>query len=144
MSAFFACAATIDAAVSASILKDEPLSPKVATELGRAMWALNAEAVRWRYDLDTGTEEECAEHAANLAEAAAYTWAPRDLALAVTVKSLDCLHYQCCEGPARDTALYRRLTALTNGFDAGGIREGEAYARAPWGLTPSEYQAATA
>ena len=50
------------------------------------------------------------------------------------VKSLDCLHYQCCEGPVRDTPLYGRLTALSIDFDGGGVRETLAYARAPWRL----------
>ena len=134
MSAFFVAPATIDAAVSAFIAKEGPLSLEAATELGRALWAMNAEAVRWRYDLDTGTEAERAEHAASVAEAAAYEWTPRELALAVMVKSLDCLHYQCCEGPVPETALYGRLTALSNAFDAGGLRETEAYEQAPWGL----------
>ena len=110
------------------------MSLETATDLGRALWALNAEAVRWRYDLDTGTEAERAEHVANLAELAGYAWTARDLALAVIVKSLDCLHYQCCEGPVRETALYGRLTALANHHDASGVRETDAYRRAPWGL----------
>lgn len=134
MSAFFVASATIDAAVAAFIAHEVPLSLEAATALGRALWALNAEAVRWRYDLDTGTEDERAEHAASVAEEAAYEWTPRGLTLAVVVKSLDCLHYQCCEGPARETGLYGRLTALSNAFDAGGVRETEAYERAPWGL----------
>lgn len=134
MSAFFVAPATIDAAVAAFIAHEGPLSLEAATALGRVLWALNAEAVRWRYDLGAGSEAERAEHAASMAEAAAYEWTPRDLAEAVMVKSLDCLHYQCCEGPVRETVLYGRLTTLSNAFDAGGIRETEAYERAPWGL----------
>ena len=134
MSTFFVPPATIDATVTAFIAEGGPLSLEAATELGRALWALNAEAVRWRYDLDTGTPEARAEHAINLAAVAAYAWTQRDLTPAVMVKSLDCLLYQCCDGPVRETALYGRLTALANHHDAGGVRETEDYQRAPWGL----------
>lgn len=134
MSTFFVAPATIDAAVAAFIADEGPLTSEAATELGRALWALNAEAVRWRYNLDTGTEAERAEHAANLAQAAAYAWTPRALTTAVMVKSLDCLHYQCCEGPLRETTLYGRLTALANWHDASGVRETDEYDRAPWAL----------
>ena len=51
MSAFFVGSVTIDAAVAAFIMEDGPLSLEAATALGRALWALNAEAVRWCYDL---------------------------------------------------------------------------------------------
>ena len=64
------------------------------------------------------------------------------------VKSLDCLLYQCCEGPVRDAALYGRLVDLANGFDAGGVRDTDAYERAPWGMDEaapaSELEAGTA
>ena len=131
MSAFFVARATIDAALTLFIAREAPLSPEAATDLGRGLWAMNAEAVRWRYDLDTTAP---AEHAANLAAVAAYAWTPCNLNLAVLVKSLDCLHTQCCEGPVRDASLYGRLAALANRFDASGVRETEDYARAPWGL----------
>ena len=134
MSAFFVGPATIDATVAAFLAQEGPLDLTAATALGRALWAMNAEAVRWRYDLDTGTPEERAEHQANLAEIVGYVWTPRDLTEAVTVKSLDCLHYQCCEGPVRETALYGRLTALANHHDVSGVRETEEYERAPWGI----------
>ena len=134
MSAFFVAAATIDAAVSAFIAKDGPLSLDDATQLGRELWALNAEAVRWLYDLDTGGAEDREEHAANVREAAAYAWTPRDYTLAVMVKSLDCLHYQCFEGPIRETPLFQRLAALTARYDETGVQETVDYARAPWGL----------
>ncbi|TNC65797.1 hypothetical protein [Rubellimicrobium roseum] len=134
MSTFFVTRVTIDAAVAAFIAEGGPLSLEAATDLGRALWAMNAEAVRWRYDLDTGTPEEHAEHEANLAAVASYAWTPRDLALAVIVKSLDCLHNQCCEGPVCETALYGRLTALANHHDAGGVRDTAEYEQAHWGL----------
>jgi hypothetical protein len=130
MSTFFVARATIDAAVSAFIVKDGPLGLDAATALGRELWAMNAEAVRWRYDLDTC---EPVEHAGNVAAVAAYVWTPCDLSMAVLVKSLDCLHTQCCEGPVRETPLYGRLAALANRFDASGVRDTEDYARAPWG-----------
>ena len=134
MSTFFVAPATVDATVAAFIAAEGPLSLEAATALGRSLWALNAEAVRWRYDLDAGTPEERAEHAANLAAVAAYAWTPRDLTLAVMVKSLDCLHYQCCEGSVRETALCGRLTALANHHDASGVRDADEYDQAPWGL----------
>lgn len=141
MSAFFVARATIDATVSAFIAQEGPLSLDAATELGRALWAHNAEAVRWLYDLDTRGEEERLEHAANLAEVANYTWKPRALTLAVMVKSLRCLCYQCSEGPVMETALYERMDELCNGYEATGVYDTTAYQRAPWGLDdgwPSE------
>lgn len=141
MSAFFVGPATIDATVAAFLAQEGPLDLAAATALGRALWAMNAEAVRWRYDLDTGTEDERAEHAASVAEAAAYEWSLRETGEAVMAKALDCLLYQCCEGPVREVALYGRLVDLVNRFDASGVRDTEAYERAPWGLdegAPSE------
>lgn len=78
--------------MAALIAHESPLSLEASTALCRALGTLNAEPVRWHCDLDTGTEAERAEHAASLVEAAAYEWTPRELALAVMVKSLDCLH----------------------------------------------------
>jgi hypothetical protein len=115
MSAFFVARAAIGPALTLVTAEEGPLSPEAAADLGRALWGMNAEAVRWRYDLDTAAP---AEHAANLAAVAAYAWTPCNLPLAVLVKSLDCLHTQCCEGPVRLTFLYGRLTALAKRFDA--------------------------
>lgn len=134
MSAFFVARATIDATVALVIAEEGPLSPEGATDLGRALWAMNAEAVRWRYDLDTGTSKERAEHAANLAEVATYAWTPRDLDVAVFVKSLDCLVYQCAEGPCRETPLFQRLASVAISHTPSGIRETDSYRRAPRGL----------
>lgn len=130
MSAFFVAAATIDAAVSAFLAKEGPLSLEAATQLGCELWAMNAEAVRWLYDLDTGSDEDRQEHRANLADVAAYAWTPRLLTLAVMVKSLDCLHYQCCEGPIRNLPLHKRLAALTARYDETGVQETTEYERA--------------
>lgn len=94
--------------------------------------------MRWRYGLDTGSAEMRAEHEANLADVAAYAWTPMHLPLAMMAKSVDCLHYQCGEGPGRDTALFGRLTALAARFAASGIRATVAYARAPWGLEAAD------
>lgn len=134
MSAFFVAPATVDAAVSAVLAQEDPLSLDAAMRLGRASWAMNAEAVRWRYDLDTGDEQDRQEHAASLARVASYVWTPRRLTLAVMVKSLDCLHDQCVEGSVPDTALFQRLAALTARYGETGVRETDAYRRAPWGL----------
>lgn len=139
MSAFFVAAATIDAAVSAFIAKEGPLSLEQATQRGRELWAMNAEAVRWRYELDTRSEEDRQEHAANLAAVAAYAWTQRPLTLAVMVKSLDCLAYQCSEGPSRDMPLFRRLAALTRRYDEMGVQETTDYEQAPWGLDVTDF-----
>ena len=134
MSAFFVAPATIDAAVSAFIAKDGPLSLDAATELGRALWTMNAKAVCWRYGLDTVSDEHDQEHTANLADAAAYAWTSRPLTLAVMVKSLDCLFYQCSEGPVCNLPLFKRLEALTCQYEETGVQETVAYRQAPWGL----------
>lgn len=133
MSAIFVARANVDAAVGAFIAHEGPLSLEAATALGRALWAMNAEAVRWSYDLGTGTPEERAEHEAALAAASAYAWTPCDLSVAVMVNSLECLHQQCCEGHVRDTPLSGRLTALANHYDASSLRETNEYDRTPWG-----------
>ena len=134
MSAFFVAPATIDAAVSAFLAKEGPLSLEAATALGRALWAMNAEAVRWRYDLDTRSDEDRQEHTGNLADVAAYAWTSRALTLVVMVKSLDCLFYQCSEGPVCNLPLFKRLEALTCQYEETGVQETVAYRRAPWGL----------
>ena len=124
MSAFFVAAATI-------IAKEGPLSLEAATQLGRELWAMNAEAMRWLYDLDAGSDEDRQEHRANLADVAAYAWTPRTLTLTVMVKPLDCLNNQCFEGALRDTALFKRLSALTARYDEAGVQDTAEYRRAP-------------
>lgn len=126
MSAFFVSKEVIDDVVSLALLTTSVTrSPDEANQLGRALWAMNAEALNQRYDM-----EEC--DAVGLAEmrdlAAGYVFSNDLTTLAQRAKSARCLIYQCAEGNVPDTPLFKALEALTD-----RVGEPEGYDKAEWG-----------
>lgn len=127
MSAFFVSRQTIHDTVAAwCICHPMPRSTATLDSIGRQLWALNAEALRQRYRLDTTGPENAAELAEYLRDAAAYAYHPPcNASPAQLAKSANCLSYQCCEGDLPETSeLYRALDLLCKamgkpaGYDA--------------------------
>jgi hypothetical protein len=128
MSAFFVDPATVDAAVTAIIRAGVLMSLEEATNIGRGLWTLNAEAVHHRYG------ERAEEMVGSVEELAAYRWTPRNEPLPVLFKSLQCLLYQCDEGNVPEAELYQHTHALFDRLRATGIEKTPEYEAAPWGL----------
>ena len=112
MSAFFVSYGTVDDAVEAfREIARGPLDPDA---LGRALLAMNAEAMRQRYPQILTERLDCGriEHDVYLAAARAYRWCPGHPDGRQRAKSAACLAYQCHEGDVPGTPLYRRLDAV--------------------------------
>jgi hypothetical protein len=124
MSAFFVSYGTIDDTVDA--FREIERGPCDADALGRALLALNAEAMRQRYPQILTERLECGrtEHAAYIDAARAYTYRPGHKDPRQRAKSAACLAYQCTEGDVPETPLRwrrrwrRRIpgAAKKNGF----------------------------
>ena len=95
MSAFFVSRQTIHDAAQAWIeAHPQPRGLSPVNCIGRALWKMNAEALRQRYNLD-GTDEL----AGYVRCASAYVFVqPQNLSRAQMAKSVRCLRYQCSEG----------------------------------------------
>jgi hypothetical protein len=105
MSAFFVSYGTIDDTVDA--FREIERGPCDADALGRALLALNAEAMRQRYPQILTERLECGrtEHAAYIDAARAYTYRPGHKDPRQRAKSAACLAYQCTEGDVPETPL---------------------------------------
>lgn len=123
MSAYFVSRQTVHDAVTAwTWVFQQPRSQAQLDQIGRQLWAMNAEAIRQRYPSVIGTDEERDMTGA----AAAYAYRhPRNLTPAQMAKSAHCLRYQCSEGNVPETfPTYRYLDqaceAMGNppGYDA--------------------------
>jgi hypothetical protein len=133
MSAYFVEDATIDAAVTlldrAGRLRGNP------TQVGRAMLAMNLDAMLQRYPSIRGTDE-----ARDYAQRArSYNYKPRPEGQPTLCKSLECLLYQCAEGDVPETEMFKALdadlVALRPAKGRWPTPEWMEYQRAPWGLT---------
>lgn len=101
--------------------------PMDMNALGRDLICMNADAVHWRYadhpDADMDRD-------ATYDDAARYQWEPSIASIHQLAKSVDCLIYQCSEGPIMDRPQYDALTALAECIPVD--REGPTYANASW------------
>ncbi|MBL4543572.1 MAG: hypothetical protein JKP98_23845 [Rhodobacteraceae bacterium] len=118
MSAFFVSYGTIDDTVDA--FREIERGPCDADALGRALLALNAEAMRQRYPQILTERLECGrtEHAAYIDAARAYTYRPGHKDPRQRAKSAACLAYQCTEGDVPETPLGKRLDAVETAMAA--------------------------
>jgi hypothetical protein len=92
--------------------------------LGAAMFALNVEAVRQRYDDDNieGFRSLDYEYRAELPPA-----------IHQALKSLHCWHYQCTEGNVLTSALYRLMGDYAHDLAGRIVSELPEYRQAEWG-----------
>lgn len=127
MSALFAGPRTIDAAVELYGRLTGPLPAVYLNRLGRDFWAINAAALDAQYDESPDKYLE---------PVASYTFRKKSaLSIAVLLRSLDFLIYQCTEGTIPETSdTYAQLTELAEHYAKDGIRLSPEYADAPWGL----------
>jgi hypothetical protein len=118
MSAFLVSYGTIDDTVDA--FREIERGPCDADALGRALLALNAEAMRQRYPQILTERLECGrtEYAACLDAARAYTCRPGHKDPRQRAKSAACLAYQCAEGDVPETPLGKRLDAVETAMAA--------------------------
>jgi hypothetical protein len=137
MSAFFVQPAVIDDVVFIMNKQPDdemPWTPeekqKQGNTLGRLLWAMNAEALRQRYQLE-GTQEM--EEYRRACEEYVYI-EPNGVPGIQKYKSLRCFLYQCCEGNVPETELFKRVERigdiLDGVFDTPHYKE--AYAAAKW------------
>ncbi len=91
--------------------------------LGKAMFDLNVRAVRERYD-----------------DADKSGMIPADFNFQfvqtnpiVSLKSLHCWHYQCCEGTVPEDSLYKAFETISQDLATGIVRALPEYEKAPWG-----------
>jgi hypothetical protein len=87
--------------------------------LGQRLWKLNVDAVNCRYEENNPVE--------------LYQWSPEHCGLIQTLKSLQCLIYQCAEGNIPDTNLYKDLERLEKSIMSKIIDALPEYNAAQWG-----------
>ena len=115
MSAFIVSEATMNRAVQAM---DESQSEEL-TQLGRAMYALNQDAIEARY-----CERE------NVPE---FTYSAPACSRVAALKALQCLIYQCSEGDIPETSLlYKRMTDRANALCRAIVHDLPEYEKAAW------------
>lgn len=132
MSAWFVDARVIDVTVMAIIAHEK--KPTDPTALGRKLWAMNAESLRQRYELDGS--DELRDY---LASANEYEFQqPPKRCTGYAFKQVACFTYQSCEGNVRETwSLYARAAAAEDWLKAqlGGeaAYDHPGFKDAPWG-----------
>jgi len=133
MSAFMVDTKTIDKAVSlwardayGQCPGEELPSCEDMDNLGRDMLRANRDAVMARYG---GDPEEVFPTEAIEAYRYPLKWVPR----VVAYKSLQCLRYQCAEGPVLESAIYHQMGRKLNATAHALVQAMPEYESAPWG-----------
>ena len=139
MSAFLVSHATVDVILTQLQLRDgetlarlfatftAPEDPRDALDvLGRALLALNVEALRACYPKHRHDEEE--------AEAAGYTFTARPETAGYALRQLDCYLYQIAEGDVSERPLAVALGKVRRILADRVLDDVPSYANAPWGV----------
>lgn len=116
-------------------------APDSLTAIGRRLYTLNVEAVQQRYP-DTNDNPDNMPGpiepipAAQLPHRYTHRSGQHVLnfdAAVACLKAMHCLSYQCSEGDADESGIFKELTAAIGTFADHLIQSLPAYERAPWG-----------
>jgi hypothetical protein len=107
---------------------EHTIDDSAATRIGRALFAMNVDAVTQRY-----SAKDAAEYwEVSLAKTYTYT-RPRVVVPAAAFKAMQCLQYQCSEGNVPESDLYRELEAAQAIIARKIVEAMPSYQRAAWG-----------
>jgi hypothetical protein len=93
------------------------------TEFGKALYAMNVNAVNQRYEENNEPPE--------------YEYRQRNCNRHETLKAMHCLHYQCSEGNVPEMALYKELEAAIGRLADDIATDAPEYDAAPWDGEPA-------
>ena len=130
MSAWIVGRETIDRMMTLLVQRGE-VSEGRASEVGRALWAMNVDAVSQRYS--HLAHEDGDEWAAAREDAAVYEWTPSEDETVQLYKAAVCWRYQCSEGDVPERELFRLMNRALDAKELRALDETPEYDEAEWG-----------